>query len=156
MPPKPYLDIKTLDFDNVVATQEEIYKLLPHRYEFMRLDAIVSLDPEKTVAGYHDVRDDDFWVRGHIPSRPIFPGVMMIETAAQLVSYCVMAETHRTDFLGFGGVDDVKFRGGVSLGDRIIMIGKMVEIRPRRCKGEVQGFVNGKMVFQGLITGMWL
>ena len=156
MPPKPYLDIKTLDFDNVVANKEEIYKILPHRYEFERLDAIVHMEPEKMVAGYHDVREDDFWVRGHIPGRPIFPGVMMIETAAQLVSYCVMAGSNHTDFLGFGGVDDVKFRGGVGLGDRIVMIGKMVEIRPRRCKGEVQGFVNGKMVFQGLITGMWL
>ena len=156
MPPKPYLDIETLDFDNVVANKEEIYKILPHRYEFMRLDAIVHMDPEKMVAGYHDVWEDDFWVRGHIPGRPIFPGIVMIETAAQLVSYCVMARSNHTDFLGFGGVDDVKFRGGVGLGDRIVLIGKMVEIRPRRCKGEVQGFVNGKMVFQGLIIGMWL
>lgn len=156
MPPKSYLDIDKLDFDNVVASRDEIYKILPHRYEFMRLDAIVHMDPEKMVAGYHDVRDDDFWVRGHIPGRPIFPGVMMVETAAQLVSYCVMAGSQRTEFLGFGGVDDVKFRGSVSLGDRLVMIGKMLEIRPRRCKGEVQGFVNGKMVFQGIITGMWL
>ena len=157
MPPKPYIDIKKLDFDNVVASKEEIYKILPHRHDFMRLDAIVSLDTETMVmAGYHDVRDDEFWVRGHIPGRPIFPGVMMIETAAQLVSYYVMTTTHRSGFLGFCGVEDVKFRGSVVPGDRIIMLGKMIEIRPRRCKGEGQAFVNGKMVFEGMITGMWL
>ncbi|MCK4625241.1 MAG: beta-hydroxyacyl-ACP dehydratase, partial [Phycisphaerae bacterium] len=55
---------------------------------------------------------------------------------------------------GFGGVDDVKFRGQVVPGDRIIMLGKMVEMRKRRCIGAVQGFVNGQMVFEGTITGM--
>jgi len=59
-------------------------------------------------------------------------------------------------FLGFGGVDGVKFRGIVVPGERIIMLGKMVEIRPRRCIGETQAYVDGRLVFEGRITGMWL
>jgi 3-hydroxyacyl-[acyl-carrier-protein] dehydratase len=109
-----------------------------------------------TVAGFRDVRDDEFWVRGHIPGRPIFPGVLIIETAAQLVSYYVVSEDPSRGFLGFGGVDDVKFRGTVRPGQRLIMLGKLLENRRRRCVGATQGFVDGQMVFEGLITGMWL
>lgn len=158
MPPTPHLDVAKLDIKNVLVDREGIYKVLPHRYEFMRLDAIVHLDVENQVmAGYHDVKDDEFWVRGHIPGQPIFPGVLMIETAAQLVSYYTMTASKTDGFLGFAAVDDVKFRDSVKPGQRVIMVGKMVEIRlPRRCVGDTQGFVDGKMVFEGRITGMWL
>ena len=158
MPPTPYLDVAKLDLKNILVDQEGIYSVLPHRYEFMRLDAIVHMDVENGVmAGYHDVRNDEFWIRGHIPGQPIFPGVMMIETAAQLVSYYAMIATKTEGFLGFAAVDDVKFRGSVSPGQRIVMVGRMVEIRPpRRCVGEAQGFVDGRMVFESRTTGMWL
>ncbi len=157
MPPTPYLDINTLDLENVLVDREGIYKVLPHRHEFMRLDAIVHMDIESgLMAGYHDLTEDEFWVRGHIPGRPIFPGVMMIETAAQLVSYYTMTASKQEGFLGFAAVDDVKFRGSVTHGQRLVMVGKMIEIRARRCKGGVQGFVDGKMVFEGTITGMRL
>ena len=53
-----------------------------------------------------------------------------------------------------GGVDAVKFHGQVQPGDRLIMVAKMVEMRPRRCSGMVQGFVGEQMVFEGKITGM--
>jgi len=159
MPPKPFVDVSELDLSNVIADQESIYSLLPHRHEFMRLDGIVMFDRgNNLVAGYHDADANDFWVRGHIPGNPIFPGVLMIETAAQLVSYAslnLQKET-RSGFMGFSAVDDVKFRGTVKPGDRLVMIGKMLENRPRRCKGATQGFVDGKMVFEGVITGMWL
>ena len=53
-------------------------------------------------------------------------------------------------------VSDVRFRGSVVPGQRVVMCGKMLEIRPRRCVGATQAFVNGEMVYEGLITGMWL
>jgi len=157
MPPQPFIDPSQLDFDNLVADREGISKVNPHRFEFAQLDGVVKLDYEaKVIAGYRDVRDDEFWVRGHIPGRPIFPGVLMIETAAQLVSYYVVSNQPDKGFLGFGGVDGVKFRGTVEPGQRIVMLGKLMEMRPRRCVGHTQGFVDGKMVYQGKITGMWV
>ena len=157
MPPQPFMDLASLDFDNMVADRAGIYKVNPHRFEFAQLDGIVKLDHEAGVmAGYRDVKADEFWVRGHIPGRPIFPGVLMIETAAQLVSYYVVSNHPSKGFLGFGGVDGVKFRGSVEPGQRIIMLGKMVEMRPRRCIGDTQAFVDGKMVYEGRITGMWV
>ena len=155
MPPEPILDISEIDQDKVAVTREQICQVNPHRYEFQQLDGIFLIDYEKKVmAGFRDIRADEFWVRGHIPGRPIFPGVLMIECAAQMVSYYVVSQEKHDGFLGFGGVDDVKFRGQVVPGDRIIMLGKMIEMRKRRCIGAVQGFVNGRMVFEGAITGM--
>jgi len=157
MPAQPFIDLATLDFDNPVADREGIYKINPHRFEFAQLDSIVRLDlKEHVIVGSRDVKADEFWVRGHIPGRPIFPGVLMIETAAQLVSYYVMSQHPDKGFLGFGGVDGVKFRGAVTPGQRIVMLGKLVEIRPRRCVGDTQAFVDGKMVYEGRITGMWV
>jgi 3-hydroxyacyl-[acyl-carrier-protein] dehydratase len=159
MPPKPFFDIASIDPNKVIVDQDGIYKVNPHRFEFMQLNGIYHLDHDKgLIVGYRDVRDDEFWVRGHIPGRPIFPGVLMIETAAQLVSYYIMTHpgSEKGKFLGFGGVDGVKFRGSVAPGHRIIMIGSMVEMRQRRYVGATQGFVKGQMVYEGLITGMWV
>ena len=157
MPPQPLVDLSAVDLSTVVISQEEIYKVNPHRYEFERLDGILYMDWDGGVSiGYHDVRDDEFWVRGHIPGRPIFPGILMMETAAQLVSYYAMTKMPGSGFLGFAGVDNVKFRGSVVPGQRIHMIGKMIELKRRRCIGATQAFVDGDMVYEGLITGMWL
>ncbi len=156
MPPQPILDIKEIDQSRIAVTREQICQVNPHRYEFQQLDGIFLIDFEKDiVVGFRDIRDDEFWVRGHIPGRPVFPGVLMIECAAQMVSYFVITRENFDGFLGFGGVDDVKFRGQVVPGDRIIMLAKMIEFRgKRRCVGATQGFVNGQMVFEGTITGM--
>ena len=157
MPPQPLFDMSVIDYDNVAITHDEIYAVNPHRYEFALLDGIMFMDWEEGIsAGFRDIRDDEFWVRGHIPGRPIFPGVLMIETAAQLVSYYAKAIAKREGFLGFAGVSDVRFRGSVVPGQRLVMCGKMLEIRPRRCIGATQAFVDGEMVYEGLITGMWL
>lgn len=157
MPPQPLTDLAKLDTNKVIVDRNGIYSINPHRFEFMLLDGINYLNREENViVGYRDNREDDFWVKAHIPGRPIFPGVLMIESAAQLVSYYVMSRDRDKGFLGFGGVTDVKFRGSVTPGQRIVLIGKMVEDRPRRCIGATQGFVNGQMVYEGLITGMWL
>ena len=87
----------------------------------------------------------------------MFPGVLMIEAAAQLFSYHVMTKVDKEGFLGFGGVDDVKFRGQVVPGDRIIMVGKLQDVRSkRRFVGDTQGFVNGKMVYHGAVTGIFI
>lgn len=157
MPPKNLFDWQSLDLSRVEISKDEIYQVNKHRYEFQLLDGIFHVDREiGEMVGFRDVRDDEFWVRGHIPGRPIFPGVLMIEAAAQLVSYYAVTASKTDQFLGFSGVNNVRFRGTVVPGDRLIMLGKMVELRPRRCIGATQGFVNCEMVYEGVITGMWL
>jgi 3-hydroxyacyl-[acyl-carrier-protein] dehydratase len=105
-------------------------------------------------AGYHDLTVDAWWVRGHIPGRPLFPGVLMIEVAAQLASVMTHSFLPGDRFIGFGGVSEVKFRGAIEPPARFLVIGKAIELRSRRTVCQAQGFVNGTMVFEAAITGM--
>jgi len=156
MPPPLLVDLGALDLNSLQLGPEEIRAVNPHRYEMELLSGIIRFAPEeKFIVGELQVADDAFWVRGHIPGRPIFPGVLMIESAAQLCSYYWLASFDKTDkFFGFGGIKNTRFRGTVSPGDRLIIAGKVVDLRPRRAIFDTQGFVDGTMVFESQIIGM--
>ena len=156
MPPEPIVDVSKIDQSKIAVSRDEIYQIIPHRFEFKQLDGVFFIDDQAHVmGGFRDIRDDEFWVRGHIPGRPVFPGVLMIECAAQLLSYYVMSRADFSGFLGFGGVDEVKFRGQVVPGDRLILVARMLELRGKRRNVAVtQGYVKEQMVFEGVITGM--
>lgn len=152
----PFVDLSTLDLNRLVTTREQIYQVLPHRYEFMQLDGLVFADIEKWLAvAVREVREDEFWVRGHIPGRPLLPGVLMIETAAQLAAYVtVLLVPDSNRFWGFGGVENVKFRMAVMPPARMYFVLKGVEFRPRRSIADVQAFTDGKLAFEGRMIGM--
>ena len=82
------------------------------------------------------------------------PGVMMVEAAAQLCTFYYKKSISDDRFLGFGGVDKVKFRGTVVPGDKLILIAKNLELRPRRATFDTQGVVDGRIVFEARIIGM--
>lgn len=155
MAPAFLFDISMIDLDKVLYDTAEIEKVNPHRGHMRMLDAITHLDDQAgAFAAYKDVRDDEFWVAGHIPGRPIFPGVLMIEAAAQLASFMMLRWLKRDGFIGFAAVDGVKFRGQVTPGDRLHLIGIKTDLRPRRAICKIQGLVRGTMVFEGEVTGM--
>jgi 3-hydroxyacyl-[acyl-carrier-protein] dehydratase len=155
MPPPAIVDLATLDYSHIVADRAAIARCNPQAYEFALLDAVIHLDREaQTFAGYHDVKPDAWWARGHIPGRPLFPGVLMIEVAAQLSSYVFRFYWPKVEFIGFGAVDGVKFRGTVSPPARLLVVGRVTELRSRRNVAYTQGFVDGVMVFEGTVTGM--
>jgi len=155
MAPPLLVDLATIDLDRVVVPIEEIRRLNPHRHEMEQLTAVIHLDPEAgQIVAVKDVRDDEFWVRGHIPGRPLLPGVLMIEAAAQMCSVYFKTVKRDPRFLGFGGVDGVKFRGQVVPGDRLLLLGRAVEIRSRRAVFDTQGVVGNRLVFEARITGM--
>lgn len=149
------VDLSALDLNKPVITIEDIRTVIPHRYEMEQLSGIIQFDPEqKIIIGYKDVSSDEFWVRGHIPGRPLMPGVLMLEAAAQLCTYYYKMATKDDRFLGFGGIDKVKFRGKVVPGDKLILIAKNNELRSRRAVFDTQGVVGGKLVFEAVIIGM--
>lgn len=155
MPPQLLIDAQTYDVNKPVMMLEEIRKYNLQRFEMEQLSGVLRFDPQAgEIVAYKDATDGEFWIRGHIPGRPLMPGVIMIEAAAQMCSLYFGLVEKGDRFIGFGGVDDVKFRGQVVPGQKLILLGKLIDLRPRRAIFDTQGVVDGKMVFQAQITGM--
>jgi len=155
MSPVFLFDISEIDLNKVIFDREAIAEVNPQSYEMAQLDAVVWYDEAKHRAvGYKDITENEFWVRGHIPGRPLMPGVIMIEAAAQLSSFYMKKIYGLEGFIGFSGIDYAKFRGPVTPGCRLYLIGEIVKIRSRQFSSFVQGIVNDKIVFDTRISGM--
>jgi 3-hydroxyacyl-[acyl-carrier-protein] dehydratase len=156
MPPELHFDPARLDLNRVIAGRPEIERVNPQRFQMEQLTAVVHVDTsEHLIAGYKDVTADEFWVAGHMPNYPLMPGVLICEAAAQLCSYFIMTNgLMQGDFLGFGGMENVRFRGPVRPGDRLILVAKSVKLHRRQAIFNVQGFVGTTMVFHGDIIGV--
>ena len=157
MPPELHFDPAQLDLTQVVADREAIRTILPQRFEMEHLTAVVLVDTQRAIiAGYKDVRPDEFWVRGHMPGAPLLPGVIMCEAAAQLSSYYILkySELVRDSIIVFGGLENVRFRAPVRPGDRFVMVAKALKLHRRQSIFNVQGFVGSTMAFHGDIIGV--
>lgn len=157
MPPPPLYDLSKLDFDKPLYDLEEIRRINPQRHEMEQLSAVIDIDLEaQVIIGYKDVTDDEFWVRGHMPGFPLMPGVILCECAAQLAGF--YARKHDLlggDYLGFGGMESVRFRQPVFPGCRLVLIAKITKIRKhRRSEFDFQGLVDDRVVFSGSMIGV--
>ncbi len=151
------IDIAQIDLERVIADIDEIRRVNPQRFEMEQLTAIVHADLEQHICvGYKDLAQDEFWARGHMPGMPLMPGVMMLECAAQLCSYF----TQKYDLLGasmvgFGGLDEVRFRDPVIPGERLVLACQMLKVRRNRIiVSRFEGWVNQSLVVEGELKGI--
>ncbi len=151
------LDFSKFDPDKVLVSQEEICKINPHRYELMLLDGILYFDDDYAV-GFKDLSEDSFWVRGHFPGKPLMPGVLICECAAQLSSYFALVNKMVDNgFVGLGGLENIRFRNAVVPGDRLIVMLKKGKVRRNAMfTADFQGYVDGTLVVDGMIKGVAL
>ena len=156
MPSAPLVDPASVDLSVVTHDRAAVEALIPQRFEMAFLDRVHVLHRERGLAvGSRAIRQDEFWVRGHVPGRPLLPGVLAVEALAQLCTFYYKAITPEDGrFFGFGGVDGVKFRGTIVPGDLLLLACRADEIRPRRVVLAAQAFVGGRMVVEATITGM--
>ena len=158
MAPRDYIiHPSEYDLERVIADIHEIRRWNMQRFEMEQLTAIVHEDAARGLCvGYKDVSHDEFWVRGHFPGTPLMPGVMMCEAAAQLSSY--YTQRHNlldAKLIGFGGMEDVRFREPVVPGDRLVIAVERVRVRPKAmivCR--FQGVVRDATVVDGVIKGV--
>jgi len=151
------LDFAEYDLNQVVSDIEEIRRYNPQRYEMEHLTAICFEDRARNVCvGYKDLGPDEFWVRGHMPGMPLMPGVIMCEAAAQLASYYSHKHNLMTGVIGFGGLEEVRFRGLVRPGDRFVIVSRLLKLRRSIMTCEFQCFVNQNLVCEGILKGVSL
>jgi 3-hydroxymyristoyl/3-hydroxydecanoyl-(acyl carrier protein) dehydratase len=157
MPSAALIDFAAIDLSRVVVSREEVRRFCKQRGEFEMLDGLLHFDLEgKRAVGFKDLRPDDWWAAGHIPGRPIFPGALQCEGAAQLCTFDFMHR--RLDlagaFVGFAGMNDTRFRGVVEPPCRLIWVGEVRSIRKTMFTYYAQGFVDRKLVFETEIMGV--
>ena len=122
-----------------------------------QLTAVVYDDGARGICvGYKDITTADFWVRGHMPGMPLMPGVMMCEAAAQLCAFHVQRHNLMDGkMVGFGGLDQVRFRGTVVPGDRLVIASEKLQLRAgAMIRSRFQCFVDDSLVCEGEIRGI--
>jgi 3-hydroxyacyl-[acyl-carrier-protein] dehydratase len=144
---------------------QEVLDLVPQQAPFRFIDEIISLDEEQIVGAYR-FRDDEFFYRGHFPGRPITPGVILIETMAQIGvvaygMYLLACQRHvrpsqmKEPLSLFSLADDVEFKGIVKPGERVIVKGKKLYMRRGALKVDISmERENGEVVCVGKLAGM--
>lgn len=157
MPPKLLYDLNGIDPQAVVFGPEKIREVNLQRDDFEQLDGIALYKPEENIViGFKNVREDEFWVSGHVPGRPLLPGVLMLEAAAQLCSFYSTLQTENDYFYALGGIDGARFRGTVTPGEKLYLLARPVTLKPARSVFQTQGAVNGKLVFEAQVLGIRL
>ncbi|HHU50973.1 MAG TPA: 3-hydroxyacyl-ACP dehydratase FabZ [Firmicutes bacterium] len=117
----------------------KIKKLLPHRYPFLMVDRVLSFEPQKKIVALKNVTVNEEFFNGHFPQRPVMPGVLIIESMAQVAGLVMLVEDeHKGKIPFFTGIDNARFRRPVVPGDQLIL-----EIDVVRIKGNV-GKVKGR------------
>ncbi|AFZ37235.1 3-hydroxyacyl-(acyl-carrier-protein) dehydratase [Stanieria cyanosphaera PCC 7437] len=142
--------------NQITATQttltiEEIHRLLPHRYPFALVDRILEYVPGQKAVGLKNVTFNEPYFPGHIPSRPLMPGVLMVEAMAQ-VGGIVLVQLPGMEgkFFAFAGIDKVRFRRPVIPGDQLIMTVELLSFKQNRiAKMQGKGEVDGQLAVQG-------
>ncbi|GLH66971.1 3-hydroxyacyl-ACP dehydratase FabZ [Geothrix edaphica] len=133
-----------------------ILDLLPHRYPILLVDRILDFEPKQWIRGLKNISYNEQIFQGHFPSRPVFPGVYIVEAMAQTGGCLLLQdiEDRARKVIYFMGIDGVKFRKPVLPGDQLVMEVKVVQLKGRICKMRGEAFVGGQKVAEAEFMSM--
>jgi 3-hydroxyacyl-[acyl-carrier-protein] dehydratase len=130
-----------------------IEEILPHREPFLLIDEVVELEPGHRVVARKRVREDEWYLAGHFPGRPVMPGVLIVEAMAQTGAVAVLAEEQNRGRLAlFAGIDDTRFKRIVEPGDELELECTLEQVRGPIGKGKARATVDGKLAARGTLT----
>ena len=136
---------------NNQLSSEEILGLLPHRFPFALIDRVIEHVPGQKAIALKNVTINEPQFQGHFPGRPLMPGVLIVESMAQVGGIIVtqMPDLPKGLFV-FAGINNVKFRKPVVPGDQLVITCELLSIKRQRF-GKVKGeaHVEGKLVCSG-------
>ena len=146
----------------VVLTPEEVLAMLPQKEPFLFVDEVVEVSSDHIVARFTFREDHDFY-RGHFPDRPVTPGVILLESLAQvgvvaLGLYLIARDQGREavlDALALFTDANIEFTGLVSPGDRVTIRATKVFFRRGKIRSEAEMTLDdGTVVCSGTISGL--
>ena len=128
---------------------QKIMEFLPHRYPFILVDRVLSLDPGKKIVALKNVTINEPFFQGHFPGMPIMPGVLIIEAMGQaggILAFSSQEKEKPGGLIYFTGIDKVRFRKPVVPGDQIIFECATLKMRSKVVKMTGKATVDGKLV----------
>jgi 3-hydroxyacyl-[acyl-carrier-protein] dehydratase len=130
-----------------------IQSILPHRYPFLMVDAILEMEPKKRIVGVKNVTINENYFVGHFPAKPIMPGVLIIESMAQTGGLLLLQEIPERDskLLYFVAIDNARFRRPVVPGDQLIVEVVVDAFRGDFCKLSGRASVNGELAAEATL-----
>ena len=130
-----------------------IEAILPHREPFLLVDEVLELEPGERVVALKRVREDEWYLRGHFPGRPIMPGVLIVEAMAQTGAIAVLSEEENRGRIAlFAGIDDTRFKRIVEPGDELQLECTLEQVRGAIGKGRAKATVDGQLAARGTLT----
>jgi 3-hydroxyacyl-[acyl-carrier-protein] dehydratase len=137
----------------MILDTNAIQKILPHRYPFLMVDAILEMERFKRIVGVKNVTINEGFFQGHFPGKPIFPGVLIIESMAQTGGLLLLQEVpdRESKLLYFVAVDDARFRRPVVPGEQLRLEVSVVSWRGNFCKLSGQATVNGELAAEAIL-----
>jgi beta-hydroxyacyl-ACP dehydratase FabZ len=111
------------------------------------VDKIISLEKGKRAVGIKNVTINDYFFKGHFPGRPVMPGVLIVETMAQVGGVMMLSpEENRGKIAYFMSIDNAKFRKPVVPGDQLVLEVEAGKIKSRTGLVHARALVDGKIV----------
>jgi len=132
---------------------EAIKKAIPHRFPFLLIDKVTITDPDKSAIGIKCVSGNEPFFQGHFPDRAIMPGVLIVESMAQVACAMFLSKPESKNKLAyFMGMEEIKFRKPVVPGDRLELKIEILKLREKFGKAKGEAYVEGQLVTEAVFS----
>lgn len=125
---------------------QEIKEILPHRYPFLLVDKVESIEEGKSIVAYKNVTANEEFFNGHFPNHPVMPGVLIVEALAQAGAIAILRmDEYKGKIPLFAGINKARFKKQVVPGDVLRLEMEIVKLRGPVGIGKATATVDGKI-----------